>query len=133
MKKKVNPQLANRTELNKKTVIAALNASLGVVSTACKRAGVSRTQFYEWIKTDEEFKSSVDEISDIAIDFVESRLFKRIEDGDTTSIIFFLKTKGKARGYVERAEHINVDMTLPEWVSDWVKEEGKPVEDDVHI
>jgi hypothetical protein len=44
---------------------------------------------------------------DIALDFVESQAYKGIEDGDKSLIIFYLKTKGRKRGYVERSENIN--------------------------
>ena len=40
----------------------------------------------------------------MAIDFAESQLHKQIRDGNSTATIFFLKTKGKKRGYVERQE-----------------------------
>jgi hypothetical protein len=51
-----------------------------------------------------EYKAAVEELSDVAIDFAESQLHKQIKDGNSTATIFFLKTKGKKRGYVERQE-----------------------------
>ena len=51
-----------------------------------------------------EFKVTVDDIVEGVIDHVESKLFENINKNDTTSIIFFLKTRGKKRGYVERQE-----------------------------
>lgn len=92
------------TEQKKKAVIAALESSLGVVTSACAKAGVGRTQFYNWLKDDPEFKQKVDDIENIAFDFVESQLYKQIQDNNTTATIFWLKTKGKNRGYSERTE-----------------------------
>lgn len=113
----------NKTEQHKKAVIEALEKTLGVVTEACKQAGVGRTQFYAWLKDDPEFKAKVDEIEGVALDFAESKLFEKIngvytsagsdDEGnqvvykqppDTTAIIFYLKTKGKKRGYIERQE-----------------------------
>jgi hypothetical protein len=37
---------------------------------------------------------------------------KLIENGDNSSTIFFLKTKGKKRGYIERSEFAVVDPFL---------------------
>ena len=93
----------NKTEHNKKAIIAALEKSLGVVTTACKKVGIGRTQFYEWLK-DPEFAKEVASIEDIALDFAESQLHQQIQDGSTAATIFLLKTKGKRRGYVERQE-----------------------------
>ena len=93
----------NKTEHNKKAIIAALEKTLGVVTTACKKAGIGRTQFYEWLK-DPEFAKEVASIEDIALDFAESQLHQQIQDGSTAATIFLLKTKGKRRGYVERQE-----------------------------
>ena len=95
--------MANKTVHIKKQLIEALTKSLGIVTTACKSVGISRTTFYEYYK-DDEFKNKVDSIDGIALDFAESQLHKQIQEGNTTAIIFYLKTKGKKRGYVERQE-----------------------------
>lgn len=95
----------NKTEhIKKEALIKALEKSLGVVTTACKQVGISRTTYYEWINTDEEFAKNVSEIQNIALDFAESQLHKQIGEGSTTATIFYLKTKGKSRGYIERQE-----------------------------
>lgn len=96
--------MANTSEHIKKQLIEALQKSLGVVSTACKVVGISRTTYYQYLKDDEDFKSQVENIEEEAIDFVESKLFEQIQDNNTTATIFYLKTKGKKRGYTEKQE-----------------------------
>lgn len=94
-----------KTSQHKKAIIEALEQSLGVVTTACKKVGISRRSFYDWMANDEDFKKEVEGIQDIALDFVESQLFKNIKEGKSSELIFYLKTKGKKRGYIERSEH----------------------------
>ncbi len=94
----------NKTEQHKKAVLKALEKTLGIVTSACKKVGVGRTQFYNWYNEDKEFKTAVDDMENIAIDFAESQLHKQIKDGTPSSTIFYLKTKGKKRGYIERQE-----------------------------
>lgn len=95
---------AKSISLKKKTTLSALEKALGNVSMTCKHVGISRETFYRWMKEDEEFKNSVDDIYEANIDFAESSLLKNIREGKETSIIFYLKTKGKQRGYVEKTE-----------------------------
>jgi hypothetical protein len=110
------------TEERKKAILESLEAHYGIVTDSCREIGIARSTFYEWLKTDPEFKASVDEIQEVAIDFVEGKLFERIKgveiykedkDGndvsydlppDTQAIVAYLKTKGKKRGYVEKQE-----------------------------
>jgi outer membrane lipoprotein-sorting protein len=99
----------NKTEQHKKAIIEALEKSLGVVTTACKVVGIGRTQFYQWLKDDDEFAQEVDDIQNIALDYAESQLHKQIGDGSTAATIFYLKTKGKKRGYIERQEITGAD------------------------
>jgi hypothetical protein len=91
--------MANNTNAKKKAMLEALEKSLGIVTTACKAVGVARVTHYEWVKLDEEYKAKVDEIMEVQLDFVENKLIDRINKGDTVAIIFYLNSKGKARGY----------------------------------
>ena len=88
----------------KEDILQALEKTLGVVKTACKQVGIGRATFYRWLKEDKEFNEQVIAIQDVALDFAESKLFEQIQDGSTAATIFYLKTKGKRRGFVERQE-----------------------------
>lgn len=91
-------------EAKKETFINALKDSFGNISKACKAIGLSRQAIYNWMKDDAEFKDSVDNINEYIIDEVENHLFSQIKEGSTAATIFYLKTKAKHRGYVEKQE-----------------------------
>tara|TARA_Y100001973_G_C5186174_1_gene328007 strand:+ start:1504 stop:1854 length:351 start_codon:yes stop_codon:yes gene_type:complete len=88
-----------RTQDNKELLLKALQKSLGIVTEACEKAGLSRTQHYKWYKEDEEYRKQVQEIDGMFIDFAETHLKEQIEKGSTPATIFYLKTRGKKRGY----------------------------------
>jgi len=100
------------SDITKKAMIAALEKSLGIVTTACKAVEISRETHYRWLREDEQYKEAVESIADIALDFAESKLHKSIENGSDTAVIFYLKTKGKKRGYIERSEFEITDRTI---------------------
>ena len=91
-------------QLRQQAMLAALEKSLGVVTTAAKNIGIDRGTHYLWMNEDAEYKAAVDALQDMAIDFAETHLHQLILNGDTAATIFYLKTKGKKRGYVERQE-----------------------------
>lgn len=113
----------------KKEVLEELERQNGVVTVSCNNVGLNRTTFYDWLSKDPEFKARVDELNDVAIDFVESKLFERIKgyshpedkifcfQGQETIvkttkhyppseslIAFYLETRAKSRGYVKKTE-----------------------------
>ena len=90
--------------IKKEAMLKALESSLGVVTVACKQTDTPRSTYYKWLKEDEDFAKAVKEIENIALDFGESQLHSQMKDGNTSATIFYLKTKGKKRGYVERSE-----------------------------
>jgi hypothetical protein len=92
--------------LHKKKLLEALERSLGIVTPACKEVGISRNQFYVYYNTDPEFKAAVDDIQEITLDFAENQLLKKIKEGSERAIIFYMKHRGRKRGYAE-----NMDIT----------------------
>ena len=97
--------------LKKGTLLEALENGLGIVSTACNRTGISRSSFYKWYHEDEEFRKKVDDIDNVKLDYVETKLFKNIENEKEKSIIFYLQHKGHKRGYVQKQ---NINLTSNE-------------------
>jgi hypothetical protein len=93
-----------KSDTLKNNLIKALEKSLGVVTDACKDCNCSRQTFYKYYNTDNDFKNKVDAVSEVALDFVESQLYKQIREGNTAATIFYLKTKARKRGYIERME-----------------------------
>lgn len=90
-------------DIKKQAFIEAYKKTFGNISETCKACDkMSRNTYYEWMK-DEEFKSTIESIEpdELFIDFCEDALIKKIKDGDTTSIIYALKSKGKKRGWGE--------------------------------
>lgn len=83
-------------------MIEALEKSLGVVSSAAKAAGISRDTHYRWMKEDQDYMNQVNDLSEVALDFAESSLHRQIQSGNTPATIFFLKCKGRGRGYIEK-------------------------------
>lgn len=97
----------DKVRLKKKAYVLALKKTFGNKSKACEMAGIkSRQTYYEWYEKDPVFRKEVDSIEpdELLVDHAENALVKRIDEGDTTAIIFTLKTKGKRRGYIERQE-----------------------------
>jgi len=97
--------------IKKKAMIEALTEALGIVTIACKKVGISRETHYRWYNSDKKYKEAVDDLSDVTLDFAESMLHKQMQEKDTAATIFYLKCRGKKRGYVERSE---IDVNLKE-------------------
>jgi len=118
--------MATKTNILKTNLLEALEKSLGVVTTACKIVDCNRSTFYKYYNNDQDFRASVDELQNLTLDFAESQLHQQIKDGNTTATIFYLKTKGKKRGYVERKE---VEMTAQVSTSKISDEAKKKIDD----
>ena len=83
----------NRTQINKERILKALESSLGVITTALKACDLSRTNFYKWLKEDEDFKAKVEEIQNIENDFIKSKYYECVKDKVPSVVIHAAKTR----------------------------------------
>ena len=83
----------NRTKVNKERILKALESSLGVVTTALKTTELSRTNYYRWLKEDEEFAKKVQEIENIQKDFIKSKYLECVKDKVPSVVIHAAKTR----------------------------------------
>ena len=88
----------------KAAMVQALTKALGIVKMACESVGISRQTHYNWLKEDPAYKQACDNLPEVVLDFVEHHLHKLISQGNPAATIFYMKTKGKGRGYIERQE-----------------------------
>jgi hypothetical protein len=91
--KNIKEMEQNRTKINKERLLKALESSLGVVTTALKATDLSRTNFYKWLKEDEEFKAKVEEIESIQQDFIKSKYYECVKDKVPAVVIHAAKTR----------------------------------------
>lgn len=91
----------HQTAENKDKFLVAYEQKAGNVSQACEAIGIARQTFYEWCHKDDIFNTRQQEVKDTLVDFAEATLLTLIKEKNPTATIFFLKTQGKHRGYVE--------------------------------
>ena len=84
--------------------LQALKQSGGIIAAACENSSVKYSEYKRWMRDDALFAEQVEEVSEAQFAFVESKLMQLISANDTTSIIFYLKTKGKGHGYTQRSD-----------------------------
>lgn len=113
------------------TIVNAIRANNGYLGKAADTLKVNRMTLYNWISKDNDLQIAVNMQNEANIDFVESQHRKRIKGYTETlktittradgkrevterevsyppaeaSIIFYLKTKGRQRGYSQNIDY----------------------------
>ena len=99
--------------------IKAITGSQGMIATIAKRLNCSRRHVYRLRDKYVTVAEAIVDEREKMKDFAESKLAEQIGAGNTTAIIFYLKTQGKDRGYVERQEVTGQDGEPLELVFTW--------------
>jgi len=110
-------ELPKELSIKQRRMLVALKDTLDNVAKASKMAKISRGTHYEWINKSDIYKKEVEHIREGLLDLVESALLKNVFGGNVVAQIFYLKTKGKGRGYTEVIEHkiddnAGIDITI---------------------
>ena len=79
----------------------ALGDRKGNLAAVARDLRVARNAVVEFIEKHPEIQQVIDNIAESHIDEAERQLQRKIEGGSLPAITFFLKTKGRHRGYVE--------------------------------
>lgn len=88
----------------------ALRACKAIITASClwlaKNKGIQmrHQSMSARIAKSERLQTVREEVEFSTLDFAESKLLQLLDAGDKTAIIFYLKCKGKSRGYIERQE-----------------------------
>jgi len=83
---------------------AALRASGGFVSYAAIMLGISERTIYNKLEKHPELKLAKASIEESHLDLAESKLIEKVKAGELGAICFYLKCKGKGRGYIEKQQ-----------------------------
>jgi hypothetical protein len=82
----------------------ALREARGLVSQAAANLGVSRQAVTQRMSKHPTLQQARDEAREGMIDDAESALYTAIAERESWAVLFYLKTQGRDRGYVERSE-----------------------------
>lgn len=85
-------------------IAEALVSTRGMLALAAKTLGISRTTLWSRLKTTPSLRAVAEEQADVILDIAEGHLVSAVVSGDMDQVRFYLRTKGRARGYGDRLE-----------------------------
>jgi len=95
------PSFVRKTDAEMET---ALRETGGLMTLAAKRLGVDYKTVWRRVHGSAKLQQTIADVTEVKLDVAEAALMKGITNGDGWAVCFFLKCRGKGRGYVERQE-----------------------------
>jgi hypothetical protein len=90
-------------------IIEALKATKGMVYLAADKLGCSHQTVYNYIERYPTVKAEWDAQNGKMGDTAELKLYQAVMNSEPWAVAFYLRTKGKSRGYTERQELTGAD------------------------
>ena len=85
-------------------VVEALRKTEGMAFLAADLLGSSVSTVYRYAERYPAVKEIIEHTKGVRLDTAESSMWSAVKDSEPWAVCFYLKTQGKARGYVERQE-----------------------------
>ncbi len=95
-----------------------LEKNRGRIYETCRELNISAETFYQWKKRDLAFKKACKEVEYKLVDYAENKLWEHIENGCVKSLLYFLKAKGRKRGWDAKVDP-DFDYEDREFVDDF--------------
>ncbi len=99
-------------DFTEKEVLKAISDSGGIISKIAEKLTCDWHTAKTYIEKFEKTKLAYSAETESVLDIAESKLIENIQDNDNTAIIFYLKTKGRNRGYVEKYQPDDSDNEI---------------------
>lgn len=91
--------------------------------------GWSYSRFYELRRNNPEFAKAIEDIKESTVRWVESKMFKKIEEGNTDLMKFYLRMQGQKQGYQE-VKKVEAEVKGQVDVEKQLEEMASKLEDD---
>lgn len=85
-------------------MLLALTKSEGFITTAAGHLKCSAKTVERYVRRYPSLRQLIDQLKEKHLDQIENVLLNRARKGDPWAVIFFLKTRGRLRGYTEKYE-----------------------------
>lgn len=96
-----------------KQIIDALEKTHGNQAAAARALECSRNTIRNRINSSEDVKEAYDSVNEANLDKAENELMDLVRSGDFRAIKFYLRTKGRKRGYGDRLDLTSKGDKLP--------------------
>lgn len=119
-------------KIPKEQLIDAIKKNAGIVSGILRtlekdyKIKVTRNAIYERKYSDPDVADAFTEAEETVLDVAENRVVTAVNSGERWAVTFYLKTKGRKRGYAERQEIVGADgqpIQITDPLADFSKEE----------
>jgi hypothetical protein len=116
-------QAGNGTKIDSELIRKALAKHRGNLSRAADSIGCCRQTLYSRCKDDPELQAFLTSFRERFLDESEDVLQEKVLSGDTTSLLFTLKTIGRKRGY--DMDNNQVVESVTRGALDWIMNKSK--------